>query len=96
MNELILLKRGKGKTTRLLKECAKNSEKNIYTYFVCADTNEAIRVAEEAQKLKLIINFPLTYDEFLKRNVMSGITVNYYIDDVDMLLSHLAGRMRIT
>ena len=59
MDKIILLP-GQGKTTRLIKKCAKEGG-----YIVCLSLDECSRIASIAKDLELNINFPISFGEFI-------------------------------
>lgn len=80
----IIGKRHTGKTTRLISMADK-----CRGYIVCHSRDEAKRIADEARRMGASINFPMTYNEFVKGEYY-GIGVDtLYIDNVEMLLRYL-------
>lgn len=77
-----------GRTTKLIKACAEAEQRGEVSYIVCHSHPEAYRIAGQAKKMGLNIGFPITYDEFLKRQYSPH--VNLYIDNVDMLVRYMS------
>ena len=74
----------KEKTTKLIKESAGTGD-----YIVCFNSKEAIRIKTKAQKMRLDIPLPITYDEFLHRRYCGKNIKGFLIDNVDLLLQSL-------
>jgi len=83
--EVVTAPRQTGKTTQAIKKAAES-----FGYIVCHSSDECQRIANEAQRLKLIIPFPITFDEFLKGQFYSKGIKCFIIDEVDLLLSRFA------
>lgn len=79
-----------GKTTQIIKIAAKSGG-----YIVCANHNEAVRIARQAQELKLSIPFPITFDEFKDRAFYPRGVKKFHIDNADWLLQYFAGSVPI-
>lgn len=76
---IIYGKKGTGKTTDLIKICAKEGG-----YIVCHSFMEASRVFKTAQELGFKINMPITFPEFMKGCFHKH---KIYIDNIDLCLS---------
>lgn len=84
--------RGTGKTTMLIEESAKTG-----AYIVVAHRRLARFVSDMARGKNLRIPYPITFDEFLSGlpGRASGRDFHVLIDDVNLLLDHLARWMPI-
>jgi hypothetical protein len=80
----IASKRRTGKTTRLI-----GLAEDRRGYIVCHSREEAQRIADEARRMDVKINFPLTYDEFVRGQYYGKGVETVYIDNADMLLHYL-------
>jgi hypothetical protein len=89
MTKLIVGDRQSGRTTDLIKAAAKDEEHGIVCYIVCHSREEAYRISQEAQKMELSIGFPLSYDEFLYRSYSGSNIDKFYIDNLNMFLTHI-------
>lgn len=83
--EKIIMNRGYGKTTQLIKKSAKTSN-----YIVCQNQLEASRIQDEAQKLGLDIPFPITYREFIRHEYRGQNINGFLIDNLEYLLQYLS------
>lgn len=77
--------RGGGKTTKLIKLASKNPN----SYIVCHNQLEVSRITNLAKTMGKNINFPLTMDEFIKKQYYSHGIKSFLIDNVEMLLQKL-------
>lgn len=85
--KVIIGGRGSGKTTNLIKMCAKKGG-----YIVCQHRREAHRIFWMAKDMEVDIPHPITYDEFLNgRYYGLGVRI-VYIDNADMLVQAIALR----
>lgn len=82
--KLTIRPRQAGKTTELIKHAAKNG-----LTIVCMDDREKERVQDQADRLLLVINPPMTFHDFINRNY-SQRTEGLAIDNADLLLKKLA------
>ena len=73
--------RHSGKTTELINMAHKRGG-----YIVCLNHNEAYRIAMVAREMGLNINFPLSYSEFLLKQYNRMGIIEFYIDNVEMLI----------
>jgi len=80
----IILGKGKGKTTELIKQSAESGD-----YIICHSLNECSRIQFKAGEMGLNIPFPASYDEFINGNYYSKGIRGFLIDNVDMLLQHM-------
>jgi hypothetical protein len=83
--EFLVYGRGQGKTTELIKMCAKQGG-----YMVVHSRNEASRVFHAAKEMGEDIPFPLTFDELLKGQYYGPGVHQVFIDNVDMLLAWIS------
>lgn len=90
MTHFILRSRQAGKTTELIK-MADNHD----GYIVCHDRNAAKNTFELAKKLGATINFPLTFEDLRKMQYHAKGVRKIYIDNLDLLLPHLAPDVEI-
>lgn len=88
--KILVDKRQTGRTTKLIKKCAKTGG-----YIVCCSRNEAHRIFALAHKMRKNIPLPLTFDEFLKCRYYPPGVRKLYIDNVEMLLRRLAPGVEI-
>lgn len=79
--EKIILERGQGKTTSLIKRSSETGE-----YIVCFSLDEASRISAEAQSMGLNIPFPISYGEFVSGNYSSRNIKGFLIDNADLLI----------
>jgi hypothetical protein len=89
MTKLIIGDRQSGRTTDLIKAASRDETYGIVSYIVCHSHEEAYRISQVAQKMKLEYRFPLTYDEFLNRSYDGKHIDKFYIDNLRMFLSHI-------
>ncbi len=83
--KVIVRDRGMGKTTELIRMSHESG-----CYIVCGTRDDVVRTFHQAQEMGLDIHFPLTYEEFLKRQYHTGSIKGLLIDDVDRLIQHIA------
>lgn len=81
--KLIHTGRGMGKTTKLIRYSAESGD-----YIITFNHNSARRIFEMAQKLKLEIPFPLTYQEYLGQHYAGKRISGFLLDDVDLFLQY--------
>jgi len=79
--EKIILGRGQGKTTELIKRSAESGH-----YIVCSSIDEASRISAEARSMGLHIPLPISYREFIDREYSSRNIKGFLIDNVDLLI----------
>jgi hypothetical protein len=84
--ETLIISRNEGKTTKLIKKSAKSGD-----YIVCFNQEEAYRIQNEAQNMKLNIPLPITYDEFLHKRYCGRRIHGFLFDNADMFLQSLSG-----
>lgn len=83
--KIICKPRRAGKTIELIKIAAEKQ-----SYIVCLHRKECVRIADLARELGLKIQFPLTADEFIRKNYHAcGIKGGFLIDNADMLLQSM-------
>lgn len=80
--KIIYKDRGEGKTTDLIKLSFERGG-----YIVCKNIDEASNILFMANELGYNIPLPITYNEFI--NKRHGIIKEFYIDNVENLLSYL-------
>lgn len=83
--KVIVRGRQAGKTTKLIKECYKHGG-----YIVCHSHGEAQRIFKVAREMGCEVPLPISYDEFLRREYYGPGVKKLHIDNVDMLLAHIA------
>lgn len=83
--EKIIMKRGYGKTTQLIKKSAETRN-----YIVCRDFKEACRIHQDAIKMGLNIPLPITYTEFIEKKYCGKNINGFLIDNVDILLEYIS------
>ena len=84
--EIIIQKRQHGKTKRLIEESAKSGG-----YIVCRDKHECARISMVARDLGLKIPFPISFDEFTRKEYYGrGIKGGFLIDQADDLLQSMS------
>lgn len=83
----IILERGKGKTTELIKISSETGD-----YIVCASIDEAAYIQSMANELGLRIPLPITYNEFLKGYYGRQIS-GFLIDNVERLLYSISDKV---
>jgi hypothetical protein len=83
--EKIIMKRGYGKTTQLIKKSAETKN-----YIVCRNSDEAREIQCKAMKLGLDIPFPITYTEFIEKKYCGKNINGFLIDNVDILLEFIS------
>jgi hypothetical protein len=82
--EIVCRSRRNGKTLEAIKKSAKTG-----SYLICRDQKECHRVAQVAREMGIDINFPISFDEFLK-GLYSGRRIKgFVVDNADMLLQSL-------
>lgn len=79
--EIIIKKRGWGKTATLIKKSAETG-----SYIVCHSQDEAARISGIAKRLNLKIPFPITHDEFLKGSYHARGISGFLIDNIELML----------
>jgi hypothetical protein len=88
--KIIALPRGKGKTTELIEMAHEGRG-----YIACYSQREVQRVAQLAISLGKPIRCPITYTELLERKIYVSGAKELYIDNVEMLLEHIAGTVPV-
>ena len=83
--EIIIQKRSQGKTKRLIDESAKSG-----CYIVCSNQAECARIARVASDLGLKIPFPISYNEFVRREYHARGIKGFLIDQADHLLQWMS------
>lgn len=88
--ELIIAPRRMGKTEKLIHRSGET-----YDTIVCGSTKEANRIFQKATNLKLKIPYPLTYDQFLKRDFEGQNISGFLIDNLEHLLRYISREIPI-
>jgi len=88
--EKIILERGQGKTTSLIKRSSESGE-----YIVCSTLDEASRISAEARSMGLDIPFPISYGEFISGQYSSRNINGFLVDNADQLIKVIS-RVPIT
>jgi hypothetical protein len=88
--KLVVGDRQSGRTTELIKAAAEDEAHGLVSYIVCHSQEEAYRISQLAQQMKLSIGFPLTYDEFIHRSYYGTNIDKLYIDNLRMFLDHIS------
>lgn len=83
--KIIQRARGCGKTFEIIQLAAKHDG-----YIVVRDKATVARVAQQARDMKLKISFPLTYEEFIRREYHPSGVDQVFIDDVDAMIQQMA------
>lgn len=87
--KVILRPRQTGRTQELIRMCSEAEKRGEVSYLVCSSQEEASRIYQEAEKLKLAIAFPITYYEFIKGQYAGRNIENFYFDNADRFLQSL-------
>ncbi|CAL2108200.1 conserved hypothetical protein [Tenacibaculum sp. 190524A02b] len=77
----ILLPRNQGKTSKLIKESAKEGY-----YIICESRQSAHIIAEQARLMNLDIPFPICYEEFDRKQYCARNIRGFLLDNVDWYL----------
>jgi hypothetical protein len=83
--EKIILEKGKGKTTELIKRSSESGH-----YIVCFSIDEASRISAEARSMGLDIPLPISYGEFIYRKYSSRNIKGFLIDNADLLIEFIS------
>lgn len=83
--DTIITEQGGGKTTEIIKLANKRG-----LYIVCQNPDD---VAAFAQRLKLDIHYPLTFDEYLDGRFNNRSIKEVIIDNADNLLEYVARKL---
>lgn len=86
---VIIRPRGTGRTEELIRVCAEAEAKGEVSYIVCSSQEEAHRIFQRSQELKLTIGFPVTSYEFFNHKYHAPHIKNFFIDNADYLLQSL-------
>lgn len=84
MTEIIVKKRGGGKTTQLIELSAKTG-----AYIVCYSHSTADYIMRTALESNLIIPLPITYDDFINKRYYGAGIKGFLFDDVECFLQNL-------
>ena len=82
--EIILRERRAGKTTEIIKRCAK-----LGGYIVCCNHSRALEVRLIAKKMGLRVPLPITFQEFLDGSYYGKGVKGFHIDDLDVCLQQI-------
>lgn len=88
--EIIYKKQGGGKTTELIKRCAKNGG-----YIVSASQKRADFVFKMSIDLGYKIPYPITFDDLLKGRYYAKGVRKIYIDDALELIQRIARGLEV-
>lgn len=83
--KVIARKRREGKTQELIDIADKKR-----VYIVCSSTQEADRISKIARDQGKKIFFPLTFDEFLKKQYATRNIDGFLFDNVDQFISSIS------
>jgi alkyl sulfatase BDS1-like metallo-beta-lactamase superfamily hydrolase len=86
---MLILGRGDGKTKQAVQICASEGFN-----LVCMDRKRAKEVFDYAKSIGLNISYPLTFEDFIRRDFPFQ-SRGFVIDDADMLLQKLAGKIPV-
>ena len=84
--KVILRPRQTGRTEELIRLCAEAEERGEVSYIICNSHEEAYRISQLAEELKLKIGFPITTVEFIERRYSARNIKNFYFDNADHFL----------
>ena len=88
--KIICGKRGKGKTSELIKLCYKsNLIPNNLTYILCPTRGDCVYISKMARDLNLNIPFPVSINEFMQSKWAGTFIKNFLVDDIDRCLFEL-------
>lgn len=83
--KIVVRRRGSGKTTELIKECAAKGG-----YIVCHNDQAARHIQRLARKMNLSIPFPLTFEEFTGGHYYSAGVRRVYIDNLELCIKNVS------
>lgn len=83
--KIILGNRGSGKTTKLIKECAKDNNAVI----VCVTEQNCRYIFETSRRLGYVINYPITFRKFFNYDYNRCEFKNFYFDNIDVFFEKL-------
>ena len=83
--EKIIMQKGYGKTTQLIKKSAESGD-----YIVCHSFDEADRIKFSAKQMGLGIPLPITYAEFIEKRYHGRNISGFLIDNLEMFLQFLS------
>lgn len=86
----IILPRGGGKTDRLIRASASTG-----CYIVCQSQDEAHVIQSRAMELELSIPLPISFDEFIRQEYYGFRMKGFLIDNLDLLIQKIAGRVPV-
>lgn len=78
------------RTTQLIHMSAEAIKEGKVNYIVVVDHRRAVIVAQKAKEMGLIIEFPLTFDEFYAQRYHGRNIDHFLIDDADCLLQYMS------
>ena len=84
MTEIIVTKRGGGKTTQLIELSAKTG-----AYIVCHSHSTAGGIMRMALQSDLKIPLPITYDDFINKRYYGAGIKGFLFDDVELFVQSL-------
>jgi len=82
--DIILKKRGEGKSTEIIKQCAETNG-----YIICKDVSRACVIFNQAKEMNLTINYPITASEFKNDAYFSKNISGFYIDNIEEFFEKL-------
>lgn len=88
--KIIMLERGKGKTTELVKMSAETQ-----TYILTATKQNVRHICQIADDLGLNIPYPITVNEYLDGKLKESFIKSILIDDVDCVLRSIFNTVQI-
>lgn len=83
--DVIIKGKQQGKTTEIIKKA-----KNHNGYIVCATKQECTRVFDLAREMKVNINFPISFNEFLKGDYYPEGVKKFHIDNAGLLIQEIS------
>lgn len=88
--KVIMLERGKGKTTELVKISAETQ-----TYILTATKQNVEHICQIADDLGLNIPYPITVNEYLNGKLRGSFIKNILIDNADCVLQSIFNTVQI-
>jgi len=87
--QIIETKRGKGKTTWLIRQAAKDLKDGVMSCIIAPSLSDVERILLRAEQLGLYILKPLTFGQIIEGKHRGTKIEKFYIDDVDRCLTSL-------
>ncbi len=88
--EVILGARRQGKTTRIIRVAAEN-----FSYIICSNRREVLRIANQAREMGLEIPFPITMDEYMDGLFYGRGIKSFVIDNAELILQRFTKNVPI-